>query len=197
MTANVKGLLIDDDKMTWKNTLYYVTDIRHLAFSDTIIQKRTNFVKTGMAEKVWMKIKLDSGIEIKIAIMDNPIFLGLIGDRSNEVRTLRSIYGYLAKATFQKRLSTYIDQVERNGWFDYDKCRFIPRKMIVYKDKEFHIGKDSFLKAAGYVELRSRDYGALDKIKREVSFVWPPHFKTKEDYDVIFALLKHYFNLSW
>ena len=55
----------------------------------------------------------------------------------------------------------------------------------------------SFLKGYGYIEMRKKDFGMLDKLKREMSLTKIPQFNTTVDTDVIFYLLKEYFSLNW
>ena len=45
--------------------------------------------------------------------------------------------------------------------------------------------------------MRKKDFGMLDKLKREMSLTKIPQFNTTVDTDVIFYLLKEYFSLNW
>lgn len=45
--------------------------------------------------------------------------------------------------------------------------------------------------------MRKKDFGMLDKIKREVSVTKIPQFSTVTDTDVIFHLLEKHMGLRW
>ena len=197
MNFELKKFRIDCEVLHWKQRTYLISDIAHIFYSRLNIQKRTNFVKTGSATKVWLDISLDNGEKIELAITDNPIFLGLIGDHFDEVMKLNEIYAYLAKATFKKRSSNYHLQIQKKGCFDYGGCVFYPPDKIVCGDKEFKLAETDLLRGAGYVELRKKEYGLLDKMKREIPFIKIPRFDTQTDHDVIFALLHVHFGLHW
>lgn len=68
---------------------------------------------------------------------------------------------------------------------------------LVFKDKEFPIQSSSFLKGYGYIEMRPKDYGLMNKVLREVTFTKIPQFNTQTDSDVIFYILDEYFGLKW
>ena len=55
----------------------------------------------------------------------------------------------------------------------------------------------SFFRGYGNVEMRKKDFGILDRIKREVSLTKIPQFSTLIDTDVIFHLLEKHFSLRW
>jgi hypothetical protein len=83
------------------------------------------------------------------------------------------------------------------GYWLYDECYFYPHKKVVFRGRDFDAGKDSFLRSYGNIELRKKDYGVLDKLKREVSLTKIPQFSTLTDTDVIFHMLDKHMGLRW
>ena len=114
-----------------------------------------------------------------------------------QIQTLTEFYGFLSHNTFDRRLKFYEDQIERNGCWKYDECHFYPHKKIVFRGQDFDVRASSFLRSYGYIEMRKKEYGFLDKIKREVSFAKVPQFSILTDRDVIFHLLSEHMGLQW
>jgi hypothetical protein len=45
--------------------------------------------------------------------------------------------------------------------------------------------------------MRKKDFGFLDKVKREISLTKIPQFNNQTDANVIFSLLDHYFRMNY
>jgi hypothetical protein len=144
---------------------------------------------------VRLQLAMDSGKKVNISVDE----LGFLfnKNKSSQINTVVEFYSYLSSFTFKRRLSYYESQIKSNGYFIYDKCYFYSNDKIVFRGKEFSLKSTSFLKGYGYIEMRKKDFGMLDKLKREMSLTKIPQFNTTVDTDVIFYLLKEYFSLNW
>ena len=192
-----KKFRLEGDVIYWKEKSFPVSAIKHLFFKRVLTKQRVNLVKVGEAHSAHLTITMDGAEKINVSIDEATILMGWNRDKSHELKSIADIYLYLAKVTFEKRISLYVKQVADQGYFEYGGCRFYPKKKIVFRDKEFSLKDSSFLRSPGYVELRKKDFGLMDKVKREVSFTKIPQFNTQTDSDVIFTLLDYYFGLRW
>ena len=196
--SQYKKFMLEGDVLHWKERTFPITAIKHLFFRRVLTTQRMNFVKVGEAHSSYLTITMDDGEKISLSFDESTIFLGWNRDKTQDLKNLEDLYIYLARTSFQKRIAPYVRQVEERGYFEYGGCRFIPRdKKIIFRDKEFPVAHSSFLRGAGYVEMRKKDFGLLDKVKREISLTKIPQFNTQTDTDVIFSLLDHYFGLRW
>ena len=142
-----------------------------------------------------MHLTMSSGQKVVISVDEQGVFFN--SNKSSEIKKIVEFYSYLTQFTFDRRVSFYESQIKKNGYFEYDQCRFYPRRKIVFRGRDFNLSETSFLKSYGSVEMRKKDFGFLDKIKREVSLTKIPQFSTITDTDVIFYLLEQHFSLRW
>jgi len=193
--AKFKDFNLSGNSFTWNNRTYDVNTINHIGFYRAITTHKTNFYETGKTEKATLTLTLNNGQTVSISIDEQGIFWNK--NRSQQIQSLADFYGYLMQVTFDRRLKFYEDQIERNGYWLYDECYFYPHKKVVFRGKDFDVGADSFLRSYGNVELRKKDYGVLDKLKREVALTKIPQFRTLTDTDVIFHMLDKHMGLRW
>ena len=195
LITQFKDFNLDGNSFSYKDRTYSTQDILHIGFYRAVTTHRTNFVKTGETDEAHIYLTMTSGKEVKISVDEQGFFFNR--DKSAQIRTIIEFYSYLSHITFDRRVEFYESQIRRNGHFVYDKCYFYPKDKIVFRGKEFSLGSTSFLRGYGYVEMKNKDYGLLDKIKREVSLTKVPQFSTIVDTDVIFHLLEKHFSLRW
>lgn len=185
------------DGFIHKGSSYRFDEITNLFFSRVMTTQRMNFVKVGEAESAYLHITLSSGKKIKLSFDESSLFMGLNFNKQKDIKNLIDLYAFLAEKTFANRVRPYLQQINERGYFEHDECRFYPRDKIVFRNKEFPIRSSQFLKGYGYIELRPKDYGLVNKIMREISLTKLPQFSTQTDSDVIFYLLEKHFGLKW
>lgn len=195
LAAKFKDFNLSGDFFTWNSRTYDINTINHIGFYRAITTHKTNFIVTGRTEKASLTLTLSNGQTVNISFDEQ----GLLWNKNQgqQIQSLADFYGFLMHATFERRLKFYEDQIERNGYWLYDECYFYPHKKVVFRGREFDVGTDSFLRSYGNIELRKKDYGVLDKIKREVSLTKFPQFSTLTDTDVIFHMLDKHMGLRW
>jgi hypothetical protein len=65
----------------------------------------------------------------------------------------------------------YLAQAEQLGYFVYNGFKFYSaRRVIALEGREFTSTNTNFMRAYNYIELRAKNYGLLDKVKRELSW---------------------------
>ena len=186
---------LKNDTFSYKRKTYNINDIRHIGFHRTITTHKTNFVEKGKTEEVRMYLTMSGGQKVEISVDEQGIFFN--SNKATEIKKVVEFYSYLSQLTFDRRVLFYESQIKKNGYFEYDECRFYPGRKIVFRGKDFDLSSTSFLRSYGCVEMRKKDFGFLDRIKREVSLTKTPQFSTITDTDVIFYLLEQHFSLRW
>ena len=190
-----KDFNLSGNSFSWNNRMYDINTINHIGFYRSVTTHKTNFVETGKTEKAILTLTLSNGQTVNVSIDEKGFFWNK--NRAQQIQSLADFYCYLMQVTFDRRLKFYEDQIERNGYWLYDECYFYPYKKVVIRGRDFDVSTDSFLRSYGNIELRKKDYGVLDKLKREVSLKKIPQFSTLTDTDVIFHLLDKHMGLRW
>lgn len=195
LTAQFKEFNLHGSSFSYKGKTYSINDIQHIGFYRSITTHKVNFVETGKTEKVNIYLTMSNTEEVNISVDEAGFFFNK--NKSAQIKTIAEFYSYLSHVTFDRRVQFYESQISSWGYFVYDNCYFYPKDKIVFRGKEFVLGATSFFRSYGCVEMRKKDFGVLDKIKREISFTKIPHFSTIVDTDVIFHLLDKHFSLTW
>jgi len=192
--SKYKKFELVNDGIFYKNEYHSFDSVKHLHFERVITTERMNFVKVGEPESAILKIELSSGEIVKLKFDESTIFIGVNFNKQDEIQNLINLYLDLCKKTFLYRLESYEKQVEKEGFFIYEKCHFFPQTKIVIKNKEYLTRDNDFLKCPGYILIKKKNQTVIDKAK----YKWnPPFFETKTDTDVIFFLLGEHFGLKW
>lgn len=190
-----KDFNLTETSFTWKNRTYAISSISHITFFRSITTHKTNFVETGKTERALLTLALNNAQTVEIS-MDEQGFLWN-KNLAKQIQTLTEFYGFLMHVTFDRRLKHYEDQIESSGYWVYDECYFYPGKKIAFRSRDFDLQSSTFHRSYGSVEMRKKDFGVLDKLKREVSLTKIPQFSTLTDTDVIFHMLKEHMGLQW
>jgi hypothetical protein len=186
---------LNSDTFSYKGKTHKTNDILHIGFYRAVTTHKTNFVEKGKTEEVNIYLTMTGGKKVSISIDEDGFLYN--SDKSVQIKRIVEFYSYLSQVTLDRRVTFYESQIKRNGYFEYDKCHFYPHNKIVFRGRDFNLSSTSFLREYGLVEMRKKDFGFLDKIKREVSLTKIPQFSTITDTDVIFSLLDKHFSLRW
>jgi len=195
LLAQFKEFSLNGNSFSVNGRTYNTNDIRHIGLYRAVTTHKTNFINTGKTEQAKIYLTMSGGLEVKISVDEQGLLFNK--DKSAQIKTVVEFYSYLSHVTFDRRVEFYESQIKINGFFGYDKCYFYPRDKIVFKGREFSLSSTSFLRGYGHIEMRNKEFGFLDKIKREVSLSKIPQFSTIIDTDVIFYLLDKHFSLKW
>jgi len=195
LAEKFKDFSLQGHSFSYKGKAYDINGINHIGFYRAVTTHKTNFVETGKTEKVILTLTFSGGQNLNISIDEQGVFFNK--SRSQQIQSVADFYSYLSRVTFDRRVRSYESQIENNGYFVYDECYFYPKSRVVFRGRGFDIASTSFLRSYGVVEMRKKDFGFLDKIKREVSLTKIPQFNTATDTDVIFHLLEEHFGLTW
>jgi len=151
-------------------------------------------VKLGSEGSTALIIELKSGEQIKFVEKPGWFLTSVRG----KIDGIVDLYSHLARSTFQDRLSQYLSAAKKRGYFVYSGYKFYPsRKVIALEDREFTLDNTSFMRAYNYIELRPKNYGILQRLKRELWSSKVSAIDTLTDTDVIFAIFDNFYGLRW
>ena len=198
MLKKRKNVELLKDGFNYRNQFYKYEIVKHIFFTIINTIQKVNFVKHGEAKSSQLFITLDSGKTINLKIDEASILFALNFNKKKEIKSLFEVYQVLASLTHQIRKDKYLSELKTYRFFTYDKSLFYPQeKKIIFRKKEFNLENYSLLKSNGFIEIRKKEFKALDKLKREFSFGKIPQFNTQTDTDIILELLKNYFGIIW
>ena len=195
LASQFREFNLNGNSFSFKGRTYNTNDILHIGFYRAVTTHKVNFIGTGKTEEANIYLTMAGGQKVTISVDEQGIFFNR--NKSAQIKTVVEFYSYLSYVTFDRRLEFYESQIKQNGYFEYDKCYFYPHKKIVFRGRDFDLSSNSFLRSYGCIEIRKKDFGIVDKIKREVALTKIPQFSTIIDTDVIFHLLDKYFSLRW
>jgi len=192
---SVDEFLLTADGFEYKGAQHAYDEIAEIFFQRVKTSQQLNFKEIGVADSAYLKLALKNHKEIELSVDESGLFMGFNKNKYAELGYLAGVYQRLSKLSFQSRVEQYVSQLESTGHFTYSKCLFNPqRQSITTKGTEYSVAACRLLKHNGYIVIERSNPSAMDKLKA----IWePPQFNTQTNTDVIFALLKHYFNLSW
>jgi len=171
--------------------------VEHLEWHATHLTVRTNFRKTGE--------RYDADLSIYVRSMHKPIrisagnvWLGGFRDTARMCTTLRGMYVQLAEKTFSYRMVSYLDEIDKHGYFTYDGIRFHANGEIVRKNRAINIEDINLC-------INPEDGFELLAVEKEIGFLksWfrkvVPLMRifTNTDQDILYALLQSLYGRGW
>lgn len=194
--ANPVEFVLTSNGFTFKGQQFHDEDIAHIVFELVHTNIKTNFVSTGVIDTAELVLHLANGKKIEIYSKSGFAPLALyFRDKPEERMEITRLYQIIASRTFEKRSQYYLSQVEANGYFVYDKCRFYPKQKIVSGNKEHIVKELKWGRNSTYIFLTKKNPSFLDKVSK--GWNGGPHFCTDIDKDVIFFLLDQLFGVRW
>ncbi len=163
------------DAIRYKGKTYPLSAVVHL--SRFARKSSLNFIP--MEDFLSLQIYIE-GIAKPITIQNS---LGLIFTTSR----LKKIYEKLVEKTFQKRVKSYLNQIESRGFFEYGGARFFPSGDILINDWKINLGTAKIWLEPFNLVLKNPT--GLFSGKRRIS--------TDIDQDVFLALLKEIYGIKF
>ena len=192
--ADLADLMLEADSFRYKGATYPLSEIAHLRFARMNLTTYMVPVKLGTEGSAALIIELMSGEQLKF--VEKPGWF--LTSAQQKIDGIVDLYVHLSQATFQARLAKYLSAADQRGYFVYSGYKFFPtRRVIALEEREFTSENTNFMRAYNYIELRSKNFGLLHKLKREL---WSSKFNavdTLTDTDVIFSILDHFYGLRW
>jgi len=195
--AHPKHFVLLSDGFSFKGQQFHDDEIAHIFFELRHTTIKTNILLTsGSLDAAFLEIHLKNGRKIEISSESGfAPQAWVFKDKPEERSQITQAYQKISKRTADMRLSFYLDQLETNGYFVYEKCLFYPQEKVVIGGKKFSLEDSQFSKSATHISLNRKNPSFLDKVAKQ----WNggAHFNTQIDRDIIFFLLDKLFNVRW
>lgn len=180
---------------TYRNRSYKFEDVIETRIFRSVLEHKVVLVGSNYHHSVSVVFLTKSGEELQVT--EQPTWLS--NSKISSIEHVEKLFSTISQRTWDARVAKYTSQVTDLGYFVYGGWRFYPnerRLMLLKNSKFFEIAEVNFGKRYGFITVReiSRGLGAqlLGKlVNTEVGI------STLVDTDVFFALLKHYFSISW
>ena len=194
-TIEETGFNLVAEGFTYRNRQYKFEDVIETRIFRSVLEHKVVLVGSDYHHSISVMFLTKSGEELQVT--EQPTWLS--NSKISSIEHVEKIFSIISQKTWDTRVKKYTSQVAELGFFVYGGWRIYPterRLMLLKNSKFFDFSDVNFGKKYGFVTVteKSRGFGAqlLGKIvNTEVGI------STIADTDVFFALLKHYFNISW
>lgn len=174
-------------------------------FSDVVETLAIRVIHQTRHVPIGVTTNHDAGIGIRISMRAGDVVQlleqsTLFSSSENEkVEKIQEIFDVICAHTFDNRLRFYTDQLASTGYFEYSGWRFYPaqNKVTNIDSKQtYSLPTVTLWKNYGFIELKHVGKRTLAQQAVDL-YRGPISINTLPNTDVFFALLKHYFNISW
>lgn len=189
-------LSISSNEFVHKGRHYALADVAHVLLERVSTTQKMNFSTVGTSHSASLVVTLKNGKRLSTFIDEATFILGWNKDKSKELEYLLTMYQTIAQKTFEQRLQPYLDQLSELGYFVHDNCLFYPiENKIVFNNRDYDLSQYRLYRYP--CEIVIGRMGSNGHIKKDFALRKAPKFNTQTDPDVVFALLRHYFNIAW
>lgn len=183
------------DSFYFENKVYSISEIQHISFS---------WVKSFTGSIGPIKGDAGANMEMSIALKQSPVSISSrvsTYSRHDDIKFDKFLagYKYLASTSFDQRYSLYVDELNKNGFINYDNKKIFKNGNVQWLGIELNIYKHNVLKGPFSLEIIYTT-SAIEKFKWTIRHpLLPPNItiKTEMDQDVLFVILKNIFGISW
>ena len=194
--AKLEDFVLTNDGFAFRGRQYLDNDVAHISLDLVHADVRAGFVSTGGVDLARLEIRLADGENITVTSKSGFAPLALyFRDKPEERMGVRQAYETLAARTFKTRLNPFIEQVQRLGYFEYNKARFYPDGRLFIKGKQLNAADIQWSRTATYVYANPKKPTLADKLTK--GWDGGPHFYVDTDHDVLFFLLHKFFGIKW
>ena len=133
----------------------------------------------------------------KLKLIEQPTFFS--NENINNIKYIESFLDNALKKSWENRVNKYIEQVNKNKCFTYANWIFHTIDKEFYdslNNKKYSLESVQFFKNFGSLVIKEKNESLLSKFSK-ITFGKQIFIDTLTNTDVFYALLKHYYNISW
>lgn len=193
-TLEQTGFKLTSEGFVHRGINYKFEEVDATRSARGVFEYKVLFVGSDFHHSISVIFLMKSGENVQLT--EQPTWF--YDSKNEKVVHIQNIFNIVSEKTFQNRLKKYLNQVEKDGFFEYAGWHFYPeqKKIIdVEKKRAYSIQTTKFLKQYGFISVVNEADGFKEKIIRKIN--GNRGINTITDTDVFFVLLKHFFNLSW
>lgn len=194
-TLDQTGFALVDGGFKYCNKIYAFDDVIETRIFRSVLEHKVILVGSEYHHSIGIMIGVKSGDLLQVT--EQPTWLS--DSKLSSVEHVESLFLLISQKSWNNRVNKYTKQVSDVGYYDYNGWRLYPKKREIHclkNNKHYALSSVKLLKSYGYITVKEENEGIGSKfIKSLVG--GQVNISTVIDTDVFFALLKHFFNISW
>lgn len=194
-TLEQTGFSLTDDGFTHCNKFYRFDDVIETRIFRSVLEHKVILVGSDYHHSVSIMIRVKSGELLQVT--EQPTWLS--NSKLSSVEHVESLFSVISQKSWDHRVQKYTRQVNDVGYYEYNRWRFYPnQRKIQYleNNKYYDLNSVNFLKSYGFIAVNEKNASLSSKLIKNL-VGGQVGIGTVIDTDVFFALLKHFFGISW
>ncbi len=194
-TIEQTGFALVDDGFTYRNKVYRFDDVAETRILRSVFELRTIPVGSDYSHSISIMLCMKSGENLQVS--EQPTMTS--DSKLSRVEYVERAFETISKMSWDVRARKYVRQIDELGYFDYSGWRFYPKQRKIQhleKNRNYELNSTELLKSYGFITVKDKNDGLGSKLFKKL-VGGEAGIGTLSDSDIFFALLKHYFSLSW
>lgn len=194
-TLEQTGFALVDGGFTYCDRTYRFEDVTETRIFRSVLEHKVVLVGSEYHHSVSIMIGVKSGELLQVT--EQPTWLS--DSKLSSVEYVERLFSVISQKSWDNRVQKYTRTVEEHGYFEYNGWRFYTEQRKIQdlaKNKYYDLNSVDLLKSYGFITVRDKHEGLGSKLLKSV-VGGQVGFGTLIDTDVFFALLKHFFGISW
>lgn len=187
-------IMIYPSSFSYKNEMFDISEIQHISFYWEKYFSGIKYARCPEGARMKMLIqtrrssqKISSGVSTSYR------------HEAIEYSKFINGYKYLASITFTQRYNSYVDELNRNGYFRYDNKKIYKNGNVEWRIIKLNFEKNRVFKGP-FILVIDSGKNFIEKWKWNFRHPFLPRnitINTKIDQDVFYELLKNVFKIHW
>jgi hypothetical protein len=194
-TLEQTGFALVDGGFIYRNKVYRFDDVIETRSFRSVLEHKVILVGSDYHHSVSVIIGVISG-EI-LQITEQPTWLS--DSKISSVEYIDNIFAVISQKSWDNRVLKYTKNLDDLGYFEYNGWRFYTKQRKIQdinNNKYYELSSVNLLKSYGFIAVKEKNEGIGSKLIKSV-VGRQVGIGTLIDTDVFFALLKHFFGISW
>jgi len=186
---------LTDGGFTYCNKIYRFEDVIETRIARSVLEHKIILVGSDYHHSISIMIGIKTGEMLQVT--EQPTWLS--DSKLSSVEYVENLFSVISQKSWDNRVQKYTNQVNDFGYYEYNGWRLYPthRKIQCLKNnKYYNLNSVTFLKSYGFIAVEEKNEGIGSKLIKSI-VGGQVGIGTLIDTDVFFALLKHFFGISW
>ncbi|QWV92082.1 hypothetical protein KP004_12715 [Geomonas oryzisoli] len=194
-SLDLTGFALVDGGFTYRNKYYKFDDVIETGIARSVLEHKIVLVGSTHHHSVSIRIGMRSGEQLQVT--EQPTWLS--DSKLSSVEYVENLFQVISKKSWDNRVRKYTNNIDNLGYFEYNGWRFYikQRKLQdVSNNNYYDLGSVNLFKSYGFIAVKEKNEGLGSKLFKSLVGN-QAGIGTLIDSDVFFALLKHFFGISW
>ena len=194
-TLEQTGFALTDDGFTYCNKMYRFEDVVETRIARSVLEHKVILVGSEYHHSVSVVIGVKSGELLQVT--EQPTWLS--DSKLSSVEYVEKLFAIISQKSWDNRVLKYTKTLNEFGYFEYNRWRFYVKQRKIQdinSNKYYDLSSVNLLKSYGFIAVKEINEGLGAKFFKSL-VGGQVGIGTLLDTDVFFALLTHFFNISW